>query len=146
MATAETVKLGDAHEPKGDSVKVYNQIEHELKRSLIRLRHQLNKHEPAYFAAAEHLSDQQLVDFGADDFQQVRVAASAYGLHVFGKVRIPALSNEGPAYVHFRAFTLGPDDQASLHAIHTEDKETPGGGHSYRAIFTKEDTLEWFDT
>lgn len=57
------------------------------------------------------------MDFGADDFQQVRVAASAYGLHVFGKVRIPALSNEGPAYVHFRAFTLGPDDQASLHAI-----------------------------
>ncbi|KAK4148638.1 hypothetical protein C8A00DRAFT_47549 [Chaetomidium leptoderma] len=146
MATAETVELGDSHEPKEESIKVFKQIEHELKRSLVRLRHEYNKHEPEYFAAAEHLSDAQLAGFGADDFHQVRVAVSAYGLHLFGKVRIPALSDEGPAHIHFRAFTGGPDDQATLHSIHTEDKEEPGGGHTFRAIFTKDDVLDWFDT
>jgi hypothetical protein len=77
------------------------------------------EHEPEYFAAVEHLSDAQLTGFGADDLQQVRVAVSAYGLHVFGKVRIPSLPDEGPAYIHFRAFTGGPDDQATLHSIRT---------------------------
>jgi hypothetical protein len=38
------------------------------------------EHEPEYFAAVEHLSDAQLAGFGADDFHQVRVAVSAYGL------------------------------------------------------------------
>lgn len=75
------------------------------------------EHEPEYFAAAEHLSDAQLAGFGPDDLQQVRVATSAYGLHLFGKVRIPSLPDEGPAYIHFRAFTGGPDDQAALHSI-----------------------------
>ncbi|KAK4044593.1 hypothetical protein C8A01DRAFT_31383 [Parachaetomium inaequale] len=146
MATADTVELGDPHAPKEESVRVFHQIEHELKRSLVRTRHEYNKHEPEYFAAVEHLSDAQLAGFGADDFQQVRVAVSAYGLHLFGKVRIPSLPDEGPAYIHFRAFTGGPDDQATLHSIHTEDKEEVDGGHSYRAIFTKDDALDWFDT
>ncbi|KAG7292328.1 hypothetical protein NEMBOFW57_002363 [Staphylotrichum longicolle] len=137
--------LGDPHEPKEESIRVFKQIEHELKRSLVRLRHESNKHEPEYFAAAEHLRDAQLAGFGPDDLQQVRVATSAYGLHLFGKVRIPSLPDEGPAYIHFRAFTGGPDDQAALHSIHTEDKEGPDGGHAFRAIFTKDDTLEWFD-
>ncbi|KAL2128510.1 hypothetical protein VTI74DRAFT_9096 [Chaetomium olivicolor] len=146
MATADTVKLGDPHEPKEESIKVFKQIEHDLKRTLVRLRHESNKHEPEYFAAVEHLSDAQLTGFGSDDLHQVRVAVSAYGLHLFGKVRIPALPEEGPAYIHFRAFTGGPEDQATLHSIHTEDKEGPDGGHTFRAIFTKDDPLEWFDT
>ncbi|KAK4101773.1 hypothetical protein N658DRAFT_54697 [Parathielavia hyrcaniae] len=146
MATAETANLGDPHEPKEESVRVFNQVEHELKRSLVRIRHEYNKHEPEYFAAVEHLSDAQLTGFGADDLYQVRVAVTAYGLHLFGKVRIPALPDEGPAYIHFRAFTGGPDDQATLHCIHTEDREEEGGGHVFRAIFTKDDALEWFDT
>lgn len=75
------------------------------------------EHEPECFAAAEHLSDAQLTAFEADDIQEVRIAVSAYGLHVFGKVRIPALPAEGPAYIHFRAFTVGPDDRATLHSI-----------------------------
>ncbi|KAK4128274.1 hypothetical protein N657DRAFT_638718 [Parathielavia appendiculata] len=146
MATAETANLGDPHEPKEESIRVYKQVEHELKRSLVRTRHEYNKHEPEYFATVQHLSDAQLTGFGADDIQQVRVAVTAYGVHLFGKVRIPALPDEGPAYIHFRAFTGGPDDQATLHSIHTEDKEEEGGGHTYRAIFTKDDALEWFDT
>jgi hypothetical protein len=77
------------------------------------------EHEPEYFAAVEHLSDAQLAGFGPDDLHQVRVAVSAYGVHLFGKVRIPAMPDDGPAYIHFRAFTGGPDDTATLHSIRT---------------------------
>lgn len=55
------------------------------------------------------------------------------------------MPDSGPAYIHFRAFTGGPDDQARLHSIHTEEKELPDGGKTFRAIFTKNDPLEWFD-
>ncbi|VBB72756.1 Putative protein of unknown function [Podospora comata] len=146
MATAETVELGATHEPKEESLRVFEQIERELKKTLVHIRHEHDKHEPEYFAATEHLSDAELAGFTLDDFQQVRVAVSAYGIHIFGKVRIPALPDDGPAYIHFRAFTGGPDDEAKLHSIHTEDKEEPDGGHTFRAIFTKNDPLEWFDT
>lgn len=130
-----------------------------------------------------HLSDAELAGFSADDFSLVRAATSAYGHHLFGKVRIPALPDEGPAYIHFRAFTPGPDEQASLHSIReylpciciyipyqagpwvglvefvcetvadrcggvadTEDAKGEDGGHTFRAIFTKDDELKWFDT
>ncbi|KAK3945238.1 hypothetical protein QBC46DRAFT_371647 [Diplogelasinospora grovesii] len=146
MATAETVDLGPPHEPKEESIKAFKAIEHELKKELVHTRHQLDKHEPEYFAAVAHLSDAELASFTADDLQQVRVAVSAYGLHLFGKVRIPAMPDSGPAYIHFRAFTGGPDDEVKLHSIHTEEKENPDGGHTFRAIFTKDDPLEWFDT
>ncbi|KAK3330271.1 hypothetical protein B0H66DRAFT_527633 [Apodospora peruviana] len=146
MATAETVDLGPPHEPKEESIKVFKDIEPELKKHLIHIRHQHDKHEPEYFAAVEHLSDAQLASFGADDFQEVRVAVSAYGIHLFGKVRIPDMPDSGPAYIHFRAFTGGPDDEPKLHSIHTEEKEESGGGKTFRAIFTKNDPLEWFDT
>ena len=79
----------------------------------------------------------------------MRVAPSAYGVHLFGKLRIPALPDSGPAYVHFRAFDGDPKAGGAgskLHSIHTEDKERPDGHHSHRAIFTKDDPLEWFDT
>ncbi|KAK0666218.1 hypothetical protein QBC41DRAFT_326172 [Cercophora samala] len=117
MATAETVQLGPPHEPKEESLKVFEQIAHELKKTLVHIRHEHNKHEPEYFAATEHLSDAELAGFTLDDFQLVRVAVSAYGIHIFGKVRIPSLPDDGPAYIHFRAFTGGPDDEAKLHCI-----------------------------
>lgn len=39
-ATAETVKLGPAHEPKEESIKAFKEIEHELKKQLVHLRHE----------------------------------------------------------------------------------------------------------
>lgn len=39
-ATAETVKLGPAHEPKEESIKAFNEIEHELKKQLVHIRHE----------------------------------------------------------------------------------------------------------
>ncbi|KAK3394859.1 hypothetical protein B0H63DRAFT_517941 [Podospora didyma] len=145
-ATEETVNLGPPHAPKEESIKVFNDIKHELKKSLVHIRHEHNKHEPEYFAAVDHLSDSDLAGFDADDFDEVRVASSAYGIHLFGRVRIPALPEDGPAYIHFRAFTSGPEHDAKLHSIHTEEKDEPDGGKTFRAIFTKNDALEWFDT
>jgi hypothetical protein len=56
------------------------------------------------------------------------------------------MPESGPAYIHFRAFIGGGDEPAKLHSIHTEEKDDAGGGKTYRAIFTKDDPLEWFDT
>lgn len=110
------------------------------------LRHTHDKHEPEYFAAVRHLSDHELAGFTADDFVEVRAAVSAYGVILFGRLRVPAMPEDGPAYVHFRIFSTGPDDEAKFHSFHTEEKEdADGGGKSFRAIFTKNDPLEWFD-
>ncbi len=42
MATADTVELGIAHEPKEESIKTFNDIETDLKKALQHLRHDLN--------------------------------------------------------------------------------------------------------
>jgi hypothetical protein len=82
----------------------------------------------------------------------VRVASSAYGLHMFGKVKLPVLDN---AYVHVRIFGSARDGtdgsslderEYSLHSIHTEEVIKDDGDRVYRAILGKDDALEWFDT
>lgn len=146
MATADTVDLGEVHPPKQESIKLFGEIEKELKHELIKLRHTHDKHEPEYFAAAKGLSDKELTSFTVDDFQQVRVAVVSYGIILFGKLRVPTLPADGPAYIHFRAFSTGPDDPPKFHSFLTEMKEEQGGGKTFRAIFTEKDKLEWFDT
>ncbi|KAJ9164560.1 hypothetical protein NKR19_g1283 [Coniochaeta hoffmannii] len=146
MATAETVKLGPPHEPKEESIKAFKEVEHELKKQLVHIRHQHDKHEPEYFASVAHLSNADLTSFTEADLTEVRVGTSAYGIHVFGKVRLPAMPDSGPAYIHIRMYSAGPGEEAKLHCIHTEEKEEAGGGFKYRAVFTKDDPLEWFDT
>ncbi|KAB5579970.1 hypothetical protein GE09DRAFT_421187 [Coniochaeta sp. 2T2.1] len=146
MATAETVKLGPAHEPREESIKAFKEIEHELKRELVHIRHEHDKHEKEYFASVAHLSNAELTSFTEADLVSVRVGTSAYGIHVFGKVRIPAMPEDGPAFLHIRIYSAGPGEEAKLHCIHTEEKEEQGGDIKYRAVFTKDDELEWFDT
>ncbi|OAA59831.1 hypothetical protein SPI_06029 [Niveomyces insectorum RCEF 264] len=152
MATKETADLGPAHAPKPEAIHAFHEIEHELKKQLVHLRHEHNKHEPESFAAARHLSDAALVDFTAADFVAVRVATTAYGLILFGKLRIPALptnANAGgpsPAFVHFRAFTEGPAEPARFHSFHTaESTDAADGRKTFRSLFTADDPLEWFD-
>jgi len=149
MATSETVELGVTHEPKAESIQIFNDIELELKKTLQHLRHDLNKHEPAYFAAVENLTDHQLTNFSSDDLVLVRVATSAYGLHILGKVQLPesnghANPSHGAAYFHFRAFVAG--ETVKLHCIHTEELDHADGSKTFRAIFSQNDPLEWFDT
>ncbi|KAF9869431.1 hypothetical protein CkaCkLH20_13093 [Colletotrichum karsti] len=146
MATAETVDLGPLHEPKAESINAFRDIEHELKERLLTTRREYQKHEREYFQAVEHLSDEELAGFSAENLVAVRVAVSAYGVHLFGKVRIPALPESGPAYIHIRVFDVPGDEPAKLHSIHTEETEHPDGDKTYRAIFTDSDELEWFDT
>jgi hypothetical protein len=92
------------------------------------------------------LSDSELTSFTSSDLEQVRVAVSAYGIHLFGKLRIPAMPDSGPAYVHFRAFSEGPDKDSKFHSFYTEETEQASGDKTYRAIFTKKDELDWFDS
>lgn len=73
---------------------------------------------------------------------QVRVATSAYGLHVFGKVKLPEAHDD--AFIHIRVFVAG--ETVKLHCIHTEEVEEPDGNKRFRAIFAQKDALEWFDT
>jgi len=82
----------------------------------------------------------------------VRAGTSAYGLHIFGKVKIPSLDN---AYIHIRLFGSAKDGtdgssaderEYKLHSIHTEEVIKSDGDHVYRAVFGKDDELEWFDT
>jgi len=153
MATAETVQLGLAHQPKGESIKAFSEIEMDLKKTLQHMRHERNKHEPEYFAAVGDLSDKQLTNFSADNLVEVRVATSAYGIHLFGKVLLPDTSvtkinikNGSDGYFMFRAFVPGSAETARLHCIHTEELVKDDGSKSYKAIFYRSDPLEWFDT
>lgn len=144
MATAETVDMGPLHPPKEESFKAFNEIEHELKTTLRHLRHDHDKHEPEYFKAVSNLSDEQLTNFSSKDLKEVRIATSAYGMHLFGKVLLQEAS-PGPAYFMFRAFIPGEAENAKLHCIHTEEIEKPDGDKVFKAIFGEGDKLEWFN-
>lgn len=151
MATAETVELGPAHSPKEAAIKAFNEIEVDLKKTLQHLRHETNKHEPAYFAAVQTLSDHQLTSFSADDLKEVRIATSAYGMHLLGKVLLPdsesphTSARPGNCYFMFRAFIPGEAESAKLHCIHMEEIEKTDGTKTFKAIFFQNDPLEWFD-
>lgn len=82
----------------------------------------------------------------------MRVANSAYGLHLFCKVRLPALDD---GYIHVRLFGCpkeGTDGSEleerewSLHSIHTEEVVKGDGDRVYRAVFGERDELAWFET
>jgi len=152
MATAETVQLGPAHPPKEESIKAFNEIEVELKTMLQHLRHETNKHEPEYFNAVRHLSDKQLANFSSDDLKEVRIASSAYGMHLFGKVLLPDSDpshsypeKRSSCYFMFRAFIGGEAETAKLHCIRMEEIEESDGNKIFKAIFFQNDPLEWFD-
>ncbi|APA14925.1 hypothetical protein SS1G_14386 [Sclerotinia sclerotiorum 1980 UF-70] len=143
MATAETVQIGPIHAPKEDSIIAFNKIETELKRKIQHLRHETDKHEPQYFAPISHVSDHTLTSFDSSSLKSVRVANSAYGLHLLGKVLIPETEDR---YFMFRAFIPGDSDTAKLHCIHMEEKDVGGEeGKKFRAIFEENDELDWFD-
>ena len=84
----------------------------------------------------------------------MRVATSAYGLHLFAKVKLRCVADDD-RYIHVRIFGAAregtdgssPEERVySLHSIHTEEVVREDGDRVYRAVFGKEDALEWFDT
>lgn len=167
MATKNTVQLSDEHAPHQASIDAFESILDTVKGELVKLRRDHDstpatntrcalltaaEHEPEYFRAVQHVSDSDLTSFTARDLQSVRVATSAYGLHLFGKLRLPAVEN---AYIYVRVFgspeegtdgSSADEREYSLHSIHTEEVIRDDGDRVYRAIFGRKDELEWFDT
>ncbi|KAI9864929.1 MAG: hypothetical protein M1813_002700 [Trichoglossum hirsutum] len=163
MATAETVELGPPHEPTEASISTFKHVLPDVKKTLVHLRHTHNstlykhpsyqscsidiviEHESEYFAAVASLSDNDLVALDEDDLVLVRVGTSAYGLHLFGKVRLP--KSDG-CYFHVRMFVSGESENRviKLHSIYNGEKVLPDGTKTFRAILSKDDPLEWFDT
>ena len=158
-----------------ESIKAFNEVEVDLKRRLQHLRRETNKHESSYFAAVKHLDDEQLSSFSgtlrvpvvksqcsqfsvpsprprprlpspidtsaASDLKEVRVATSAYGKHLFGKVLLP----DSNSYFMFRSFIPGGAETARVHCIHMAEVEEKDGEKTFKAIWSEQDPLEWFD-
>jgi len=49
------------------------------------------------------------------------------------------------AYFMFRAFIPGDAETATLHCIRLQEIEKPDGDKVFKAIFSQDDKLEWFD-
>ncbi|KAF1922561.1 uncharacterized protein M421DRAFT_426799 [Didymella exigua CBS 183.55] len=152
MATRETVQLGEEHAPHQASIDAIDSVLETVKGELVKLRRDHDRHEPEYFHAVKHVADSDLTSFTARDLESVCVAISAYGLHLFGKIRVPTVDN---GYIHVRVFGSPKDGtdgssaderEYSLHSIHTEETIRENGDRVYRAIFGRGDALEWFDT
>ena len=150
MADAETCKLTPSHPPKPTSIKSFAAILPEIKKQLLHLRHAHDKHEPEYFSTVSSLSDSDLTDFDENDLVAVRAGSVAYGVIVFGKVRLP--KSDG-GFIFVRWFGGGEDTDADgdgkvdveykFHSIYTEEKEV-NGDKKFRAIMGEGDELEFF--
>lgn len=168
MATEDTVQLSDAHAPHQASVEAFESVLETVRQELVKLRRDHDStcffntvvphvltfvgHEPEYFRAVKHVPDSELISFTARDLESVRVAISAYGLHLFGKIRLPTIDD---SYIHIRIFGSPKDGtdgssaderEYSLHSLHTEEVIKEDGDRVYRAIFGRNDELQWFDT
>jgi hypothetical protein len=156
MADASTCELTPSHPPNPPSLKSFTSLLDTIKHALIALRRDHDKHEPQYFAAVAHLSDAELTSFDASDLVSIRAGQVAYGVIVFGKVKIPgATAPDGSqGHVFVRWFAGGADHDADgvvekeeveykFHSFYTEDKEVEGG-NEYRAIMGEADELFFF--
>lgn len=56
QATAETCDLSPPHAPREEAIKSFKELEHDLKRELVHLRHEHDKHEKEYFQAVVSLT------------------------------------------------------------------------------------------
>jgi hypothetical protein len=88
----------------------------------------------------------------AENLEEVRIATSAYGLHLLGKVLLPDSDpmhsypeKPGDAYFMFRVFLPGRAETAKLHCIRMEEIDLEDGRKQFKAIFFQNDPLEWFD-
>ncbi|KAF2096512.1 hypothetical protein NA57DRAFT_78115 [Rhizodiscina lignyota] len=155
MADAETCELSASHPPKPAATKSFTALLPEIKHQLIHLRHDHDKHEPEYFQDVAALSDVDLTAFDSDDIVAVRAGKVAYGVLIFGKVRL-GKSNGG--YIFVRWF-VGGDDldgdgvveasegevEYKFHSFYTEDRhDAKPGERKYRAIMGEADELFFF--
>jgi hypothetical protein len=165
MATAETAELGPAHPPKANSISAFKELfvrpevdadditkTPYLPDVLLRKFASDETHNTSYFhvlrenglTARDLIESIKPTDDEVAHFEEIRVAPMPYGYILFGKIRIPALPEDGPCYLHIRFFEPQPGTEhtAELHSIRTESPEDGAG--SYEAIFSKDKPLEWF--
>jgi len=151
MASAEEITLNAPHAPHENAIDAFNVVLHTIKSEIVKSRHHWNQHERRMWSRAAHLSDDELTSFNIEhDLVQIRSGATAYGIIVFGKIRIPAVHDEkGEGFVHVRIHdppNRGSED-VRFHSIFTEeirpDEETPPTG--YCAIHTIDKPLEFFN-
>ncbi|OZJ05777.1 hypothetical protein BZG36_01305 [Bifiguratus adelaidae] len=143
MATKETCELDAAHPPKPKAVESFEAVLPQIKAELVASRSRWDKHEPRMYSRVHGISNVALTNFTASDLVLVRHGVTAYGHIIFGKFRLHCLDD---AYLHVRIWTDSEGD-VKFHSIYTEegDKDEDEQPHSFRAIMTEKDPLEWFD-
>ncbi|KAF2664656.1 hypothetical protein BT63DRAFT_406728 [Microthyrium microscopicum] len=147
MATSETCDLSASHAPKPEAIKSFKHLLPKIKHELVHMRHSYDKHEPGYFAGVSGTSDDELTSFDETDLVAVRAGQVAYGVIIFGKVKLPSSPGQ---YVFVRWFGGGEESKSGekdykFHSIYTEEKDDADGGKSFRAIMGDEDELFFFN-
>lgn len=153
MADANTCELSHTHAPKPAALKSFKALLPTIKYELIKLRHNHDKHAPEYFEDVAEVSDHDLAAFDENDLIAVRAGKVAYGVIIFGKVRLPAVRG---AYLFVRWFAGGEDydgdgivekDEVEylFHSFYTEDRGEGVAGRRFRAIMRDEDELFFFN-
>jgi len=141
MADAATVPLSPAHPPKAASVEAFKSAWHEIKNEFHKCRQKWDEHEPEMYSRVAGHTDHDLLE-GVDlekALVQVRTGDSAYGLHLFGKVKIEKVDD---AYIFVRLFVGEGGKDVKVHCVHTsEDLATK----KFNGIFHEKDQLEWFN-
>ncbi|GAA6003599.1 hypothetical protein JCM10207_003500 [Rhodosporidiobolus poonsookiae] len=120
LATPDVLPF-QPHAPHTNSLTAFVNLEDEIKRELVKLRHHWDKHEPRMFAPAKDIADEELTSWRLEeDLVEIRSASSPYGSIIFGKLRIPALTD---SYIHVRIHDTPGDGQANIkfHSILTDE-------------------------
>ncbi|GAA5981273.1 hypothetical protein JCM11641_005630 [Rhodosporidiobolus odoratus] len=143
---SDTVELNPPHRPHANSVRAFCHVEEEIQRELMKLRHHWDQHEPRMFEAAKGITDDELTTWDlAEDLEIVRSSSSPYGSIIFGKLRIPAMTD---SYIHVRIHDTPGDGQESVkfHSIFTNEiRDEEGKVVEWEAFQTKQAPLEFFN-
>jgi hypothetical protein len=102
MATEGTVQLSKTHAPHRATINALKSVLEILKDELVKLGHDHNRipHPELSPRAVKHVSDSDLTYFPTHDLGSVGVADSAYGLHLFWKIRLPTVPWIKPTYTY----------------------------------------------
>ncbi|KIK99074.1 hypothetical protein PAXRUDRAFT_30756 [Paxillus rubicundulus Ve08.2h10] len=151
MASVEQVHLNEPHTPNHNAIGAFNHVLPQIKHEIVRSRKEWDKHQPKMWSRAAGLSDEQLVGFSIEDhLVQVRSGVVSYGTVIFGKIRVPDVSDDvGDGYIHVRIHdppNRGKED-VMFHSILTLEGEKDADGHPrlWRAIQPQDYPLEFFN-
>lgn len=158
MADANTCPLDDVHPPKEESINVFKELLPDIRKKIVGLRKMYTSMFPIYSMnsesvanpgpehdivqgaiAAEDYDDTKLAhSVKEDSLVEVRVGKTAYGVHIFGKVKVL----DGNKYILVRMFS-GEEDGKKLRRLHSIFTGFEGGD---RNLFWNDDVpIEFFN-